>query len=222
MRLFLIDLDGTILTAGRAGRKAFETTLARFGVHPPRPGLRFAGTTDLAILQGIFGKIETPFIEEFSGVYLPLLQSFLWAEPDSRVLPGSHELLGALSRNPENLLLVQTGNMREGARIKLRHFGLDRYFSGITSGDRTDNRTDLLRLGLEDGSRIAGRQLETDRTTVICDTAEEVLAARSLGMRSLCAKTGFYPEQAMEAGPDYAVESLEDTEAILQILQREG
>ena len=59
MRLFLFDVDGTLLTAQGAGRQAFARTLAAvYGTAGPVERYDFRGKTDLQILFPDFADVQ--------------------------------------------------------------------------------------------------------------------------------------------------------------------
>ena len=60
-KLFLFDIDGTLLLTGRAGEQALRCALReRFGVEDDLSGISFAGSTDGAIARQMFAAHDIP------------------------------------------------------------------------------------------------------------------------------------------------------------------
>ena len=100
VKICLFDIDGTLLSTGGAGQKAFEATFAAlFQVSGPH-GVSFSGRTDRAIVGDLFRLygIENGALnwERFVGGYLARLKEFL-GTVQGRVLPGVATLVNLLS-----------------------------------------------------------------------------------------------------------------------------
>lgn len=215
IRLWLFDIDGTLVDTGGAGMRALQqATEERY--RGTGPELDLAGSTDLGVLAGIlthFGREGGPEEEEaFFGSYLRHLEANLGHEGYlGRVLPGVESLLESLSGAPEVTLGLLTGNISKGAAVKTRRHGLDRHFPFGAYGCDHADRNRLGPVALERASAVTGQKFSGEETLVIGDTPKDIACARAMGARCLAVATGrFTVEELEKHGPDLVVATLED------------
>ena len=227
MRVCLFDIDGTLVNAGGAGQAAMEKALARaFGVTRPTEGISTAGRTDRAIIEDLMAFHGLPCdeatwerVREFYLEGLPVELARL----DGLALPGVNELLAELSGRDDVVLGLLTGNLVEGARRKLGHFGLDGHFDRDGQlfggfGDHDRDRDDVARQGREH-VRQELDWWEPNEVWVIGDTPLDVQCARAIGVRVLAVATGMFSRDEIAAGePDQLLGDLGDTGRVVSIL----
>jgi phosphoglycolate phosphatase-like HAD superfamily hydrolase len=134
--------------------------------------------------------------------YVEHLRAAAAARPDVAPLDGVVPLLDALLSRGARLGLL-TGNVREGAEIKLRAVGIHDRFDYAISGFAEDGveRTEI--------AAAAARRCGRGRLTVVGDTVADVVGARSIGARALAVAWGFEEEPALAAArPDHLVSGL--------------
>jgi phosphoglycolate phosphatase len=225
--LVLFDIDGTLVDTGGAGRLGLEASFRSvFGledVSGSTARVRFDGKTDPAIIADIAREagIQPTEVEaryaELQGAYLQALRKELAVpNPRRRVLPGVRPLLDRLAARPDVFLGLVTGNVEEGARVKLDAFGLNRYFAdGGFSSDHPE-RSEIVRIAHQRFSRRAGFQFPVDRVMVIGDTELDVVCARANGFRAIAVQSGWVPhDRLLAAGPDTLLADLTDAAAVL-------
>ena len=226
MHICLFDIDGTLLNTGGAGQAAMEAAIrVRFGEVEPVRGISYAGRTDTGILHDIFTyyRRDLTFAEReaFIAEYLRQLPSQLEGRP-GLVLPGATELLAHLHARENVTLGLLTGNVLEGARIKLEHFGLAEYFDFALGafGDEHHSRDDVARAAWA-AVRERHRHIDDfapDRVWVIGDTPADVQCGRAIGAKVLAVATGIYSAaQLAAAEPDHLVSDFSDAEALLAL-----
>ena len=222
MRLILFDIDGTILTSGGAGEKALRLAVEdRFGVKDDLAGIEIAGRTDTGIARQIFLRYGLEPAEEalmdFLGFYLRHLEALLPTLP-GRLLPGLLPLLEALRADPEVLLGLLTGNLRRGAELKLRHYGVWEYFPFGAFADDHADRNELGRFATERALAHAAA-IPAERVFVLGDTPHDIACGRAIGARTVAVATGGATRpQLAEHHPDYLFEDLADLPAVLRAL----
>ncbi len=220
--VLLFDVDGTLISAGGAGRRAVERALAHHfgpGVAPRPVGLgrlRLDGMTDRLIVRLVMEALGLPFDRVTCDRILETYVGFLEAEihgPGYAVLPGVEELLSSLQARGAVLGLC-TGNVARGARIKLARGGLDRFF-GFGEEDVNgfahdgEEREQLVEAALRRASARLGRPLAPSEVVVIGDTPRDVAAARALGVPVLAVATGHYSQEELaRSGADRVLPSL--------------
>ena len=122
--ILLFDVDGTLVDAGGAGRRAIARVFGeRYGRPDAFDGVRFHGLTDRAIVRDGLGRIgltcDEPAIDRVCADYLEALAEEMPRSDRFRILPGSSSLLESLAGRPGVAVGLGTGNLREGARLKL-------------------------------------------------------------------------------------------------------
>lgn len=225
---YLFDIDGTLVSAGGAGRRAFERAVAdRCGpLDGALGGLRLDGLTDRLIVRKALEILGLPFDDPFCDALLDRYVEHLRTEihgPGFAVLPGVVEALEAL-RGRGALVGLCTGNVEAGARLKLGRGGLDRYFdwgAGAVCGFAQDGeeREKLVHAALRRAGARLGRPVAAREALVIGDTPRDVDAAHHAGCPVLCVATGRYAEAELRAcGADHVVPTLEHPDALRILL----
>src|SRR6266581_8720863 len=188
----LFDIDGTLLTTAGAARAAFTRALseaARRSISPD--GYSFSGRTDPQIARdilsghGVAGAELEQAIPESIRLYLRYFAEITGLDK-ARLLPGVPELLDALASRRDARTALLTGNVEQGARLKLGHFGITRYFDFSLScfGSDDADRYRLPALALERARRTLGDGIAGDRRVRVGDSEHDVLCGRSIGARS--------------------------------------
>lgn len=222
-KLLLFDIDGTLVDTGGAGlaslREGFHEA---FPEHrdDPFPPLELGGATDHGIVRGLFGHFGIEDNGEcrhrFFSAYTARLGDRLTIfsrEGRGRVLPGVAGCLAHLSRHDGYCLGLLTGNLREGAGIKLRHYGLDHHFTPEAGayGDDHHDRNELGPIARHRASGIFGEDFAPEHIVVIGDTPRDIACARAFGAKVLAVATGAATREELERGePDALLESLAD------------
>jgi phosphoglycolate phosphatase len=223
MHVLLFDIDGTLLRSGGAGKLALETAFREeFGILEIAGDVPYSGRTDRAIAQDLLRLHRLADTAEnwhaLRDAYLKRLPTALQTVA-GRVLPGVGELLTWLQGRQGTASGLLTGNIREGARIKLSHYGLYHHFPFGGFGDLHFCRDDVAR---EARSVLRGHVLydvADDRVWVIGDTPLDVRCARAIGAKAVAVATGgFTVEQLAKAEPDLLFADLGDPAPLLRCL----
>lgn len=193
------DIDGTLLTTGRAGLFAFENAIAELTGSPvdlsemPTAGATDAQVAALALEHA--GVESPPEVMALLADYERRLPSSL-PRRQGRVLDGVRAILEDLHDDPTVASLLLTGNTRDGARAKLEHYGLAGFFDGgafcVDTGDRDSIARRALVLAEERGVR------SPDHVYVIGDTPHDVRCGKAIGARTLAVASGFASYEDLE------------------------
>jgi phosphoglycolate phosphatase len=223
MQVCLFDIDGTLLSSGGAGKAAMGAALASaFGGGDSTDGVPFSGRTDRAICKDLFAlhgvdATETNW-QRFISAYLRLLPSYLESHRGT-VLPGIASLLETLAQRPHMTLGLLTGNMREGARLKLDHYGIYHHFKLGAFGDHVYDRDEVARAALTEVRERIPDPVRLEDIWVIGDTPLDVQCARAIGASVLAVATGWHSAESLaEATPDLLFSDLSDPGLFLHIL----
>jgi phosphoglycolate phosphatase-like HAD superfamily hydrolase len=221
MYICLFDIDGTLLSSGGAGKTAMEVALAaEFGVPPSSNDVPFAGRTDRVIARDLLRSHglddSSTNWQRFLTAYLRLLPGCL-ANSTGRVLPGIAALLEALRSRDDVTLGLLTGNVRDGARLKLGHYGIFEYFAFGGFGDHHLSRDDVARDALAAAHGHVKGPVSAERIWVIGDTPFDIQCARSIGARAVAVATGLHSCEILAAvEPDLVLADFSDAEPLLR------
>ncbi len=222
-KLFLFDIDGTLLSTARAGEHALRLGFKeRFGVEDDLSSISFAGSTDSAIARQMFaahGIPDTPEnIADLLDGYVHHLAREL-PRREGRVLPGIVTLLEALQAREDCVLGLLTGNIEKGAQLKLSHYGVWDFFE---FGAYADDHTDRNKLGPVAHARAVekhGTSFDAKDVFVIGDTPKDIDCARAAGFVAVAIATGKYSRGELAAHrPDHLFDDLADTAGVLRAL----
>jgi len=224
VKLLLFDIDMTLIDTAGAGRRAmiqaFEDLFScRNGIE----SAQFAGRTDTIILQDALNhhgmELSVDIQRRFQTAYFSFLQAEL-LKPNSsqKVLPGIVQILDILRDHASLKIGLLTGNWREGARIKLEHFDLYRYFDIGAFADDSGIRSDLPFFAAQRFAEKIGMPIPPHDVYIIGDTPHDVACARPYGARSVAVATGlFSTEQLHASNPDFLFPDLSDYQGFLKI-----
>ena len=224
--VLLFDIDGTLVTTGGAGRRALERVFELLYQRDDAcRHFKFDGMTDRAIVRGGLRGIGRPDTEaEIDFVlqsYIPLLEEEVLRIEDGRyrLHRGMREMLDAAAAVPHVAIGLGTGNIREGARVKLERVGIYERFSFGGFGSDHEDRTELIRIGARRGAERLGVGVGECRVVVIGDTPKDVAAAAAIGAEAVGVGTGnFRPDALVACGAHCAFEDLSDPAALPAVL----
>lgn len=224
-KLVLFDIDGTILLTAGAGRRAIVAALAgEVADTSAFDRIRFDGKTDPQIVAELLeagGRPEpreSPRVRALCRRYVGLLAREL-ERPTTRttVMPGVHPLLDRLEAEAGVVLGLLTGNLAEGAALKLRSGGIDpsRFVVGAYGSDAA-HRPDLPAIAARRAEPLFGRVPAGAEVVIIGDTPADVACGIGIAARAVAVATGSYSVQDLSACGAHAVfEDLRETEAVL-------
>ena len=236
-KLVLFDIDGTLVLTGGAGIRAMNRACEELVGHPlALDGIPVAGRTDRIILTDVVARagraLDDGLLERLRKRYISNLreeierpgrtQSFesLGARGGVKaVMPGIRELLDVLERRQDVFLGLLTGNFEAGARIKLEHFDLWRYFRCGAYGDDAADRNELVPFALERARRCGLPDIPPHDILVVGDTPHDVACARAVGATPVAVATGgFTVKQLRESGAEIVFQDLSRTIEFLNLL----
>ena len=223
MKLVLLDIDGTLITSRGAGRRAMRVAFERvFGTAGGIDQYDLRGRTDTRIVHDVMtaeGWEATRVRERLDDFFEAYVGGLIAEIGDGRhvvTLPGVTALVERLDRASGVTLGLVTGNIEEGARIKLQPTGLwPRFQVGAYGSDHMDRRR-LPSLAARRAHALLGHAFSPEDVIVIGDTPHDVDCARAFGAVAVAVATGQYPrEQLLAERPDHFFEDLGDLERVL-------
>jgi phosphoglycolate phosphatase-like HAD superfamily hydrolase len=228
VRLFLFDVDGTLLTARGAGRQAVERALrAVYGTAGAVEGYDFRGKTDPQIvfdLIGPTGRSDAAIrarLGAFFETYVSELEALLADGARVQVLPGVAELVQTLAARDDAVVGLLTGNIERGARVKLWRTGLWPLFRVGAYGSDDPDRRRLPAIACARARTLLGREFPFDRVTILGDTPLDIACARACGARAVAVATGHHAAEDLAAcQPDLMFPDFVDVAGVLRALTR--
>jgi phosphoglycolate phosphatase-like HAD superfamily hydrolase len=221
MRFVFWDIDGTLLTTGRAGIFAWErAVLEEFGVPVNMAQMRTAGLTDTEIALTLSRNANPDATPAQAESALRCYEKHL---PDclplrqGRVLPGVLAVLDWLRPLPDTRTLLLTGNTRAGAAAKLGYYGLEGYFADGAFADGCVDRVEIAKRALNFLPKDGAEEVSL---FVIGDTPHDIRCGASIGARTIAVATGEYDlAQLASHAPWKALPVLPGPEEFQRLLQ---
>ena len=225
-KLVLFDIDGTLVLTGGAGMRAMNRACEEIIGHADAlQDVPLAGRTDWIILHDTLSRIghalDDRLFAELRDSYLRHLTGEI-LEPGrgvKAVMPGVRDVLEALATRDHVFLGLLTGNFEQGARIKLEHFDLWRYFRCGAYGDDAADRNALVPFAVERARAHGLPVLPADQIFVVGDTPNDVACALAVGAVPVAVATGSSSVDHLRAsGASIVFSDLSDVTAVLRIL----
>jgi phosphoglycolate phosphatase-like HAD superfamily hydrolase len=225
-KLVLFDIDGTLVLTGGAGLRAMNRACAELVGHPDAlSGIPVAGRTDRIILSDVLQRsgreLDEQMLIHLRDRYVANLREEI--QHDGRgvkaVMPGIRGLLDALADRGDVFVGLLTGNFEAGARIKLEHFDLWRYFQCGAFADDAADRNALVPFALERARECGLPDLDAEHILVVGDTPHDIACAHAVSAIGVGVATGgFTADELRDAGADVVFEDLSDRGAFLRLL----
>lgn len=225
MKLILFDIDETLIDSGRAGSRSLDLAFKEmFGVENAFKDIEMAGKTDPQIVREAFllHGIDRPegVLQTFFEIYTEFLKDCVH-NPAGYIKPGIGGVLADLSSRDGLVLGLLTGNIEEGARIKLERYGLYSYFRTGAFGSDSEDRNELLPVAVERLYRESSIEVNYRDCVVIGDTPRDVDCAKPYGAMAVGVATGSYSMETLaDAGADAVFADLSDTAGLISIINR--
>ena len=223
-KLFLFDIDGTLLSARGVPKIVMGRVLAnRF------PDMRydhhydFSGRTDPEIIEYLLQydnrsadeKLIASILNEFT---IELELEFL-RNHKPYLLQGVPEIITHLSDQDRACLGLVTGNIAEGARVKLESVGMHSFFPVGGFGDDSKYRNKLPPIAISRAQAHYQTTFLKEDIWIIGDSIYDVACAKENELRCLAVASGLtgYAKLA-SARPEFLEQDMANVEQILKIL----
>jgi phosphoglycolate phosphatase len=210
-KYLLFDIDGTLVNTGGAGLKAMKSAVKNIlGNEDLLTGYSFAGKTDAQIMNdmvrrsGLDDKLEE-MSKLFAQTYIEKLKTNLKNSDNFRIYPNVNELLDNYQKNEGYELALLTGNFETGAKLKLEHAGLWKYFKWGVFGNLSEDRVHLAKDALETITEKE-KKVNTKNIFIIGDTTNDIRCGKAIDATTIAFTSGFEPEEKLRTlSPDFMV-----------------
>ena len=213
MTNLFFDLDGTLTHSHDGIVRCIQYALSVCGTETPEASelLRFVGPPLRESFAGLLGTVDQAHLDRAMAAYRSRFETVGIFE--NVVCPGISDTLETLSHSGYRLGVV-TAKPTVYARRILEHFELAVYFDGVHGPDlssRGYSKTSLIR------DALAATGLAASSVGMIGDRGEDVVGAKSNGVRAIAVSWGYGSLAELEATePEIIVNS---PSALLQHLQ---
>ncbi|MFH1480991.1 MAG: HAD family hydrolase [Pseudomonadota bacterium] len=213
MNLVLFDIDMTLINTGEAGLRSLNRAFYEmFSIRDAFAGIETAGKTDIQIMKE---GLSVHGLPSGDGILSSIVSGYIRSlkteinNPRKYIQPGVVELLNALIEIDGLWLGLLTGNLEQGARIKLGALGLSDYVPCGAFGDDNEDRDKLLPIAVEKFKGLMNMDIHYHDCIVVGDTPRDVQCAKLFGAISIAVSTGTYHyESLMETDADYVLKDL--------------
>ena len=228
MRLFLFDIDGTLISGHGVGRIALTQAMQEiFGTAGAYERYDFRGMTDPRIIRDLLlgaGVTEESVQERLPAcydLYVNHLEALIADGHRVDVMPGVTHLVRALASRQDALVGLLTGNIEPGAHAKLRPTGLLPFFRvGAYGSDNADRRR-LPAVARGRAEALVGHPFLFEHMTIIGDTPLDIDCARSCGAVAVAVATGQHAADELAACvPDLLFTDFSDVASSVRALMR--
>ncbi len=223
MRVFLSDLDGTLIDISDRLVHAHHAALHHFGYEVAIERLRSLSLAMLRTKQLLTSLNISLSPVEFSKYNKAISDYFYSDWRRSELFPGALEALEQLRRVTQTMRLITSRRHIDTTRMEVRRLGLDRLFDAVfTRGDLAraegvetipllpfvPHRRRLIHLALQ------GLDHQGD-VWVVGDTPGELKAAKDLGFTTIGVLTGFAEREDLEPFARHILDSIAEIVSLI-------
>jgi phosphoglycolate phosphatase len=214
---------------GRTDPGIIGDLAALWGAGEPDAGAgAFAAETQPQAVHDLAERLGAPagsidrLVDDCIARYIELLREAIdGAEVET--LPGIHELVTALAADRRALVGLLTGNVEEGARLKLEPTGLFSLFKVGAYGSDSALRAELPPVAVARAETLTGRRYAGKDIVVIGDTPADVECGASLGVTAVAVATGRHSVEELAAhAPDHLFADLSDWRVAYDVIMGDG
>lgn len=177
---------------------------------------RYDGETQPQVVRDLAERLGAPagsidrLVDDCIARYVELLRDEI-TRVEVETLPGIHELVVALAADRRALVGLLTGNVVEGARLKLEPTGLYPLFKVGAFGSDSALRADLPAVAVARAEALDGKRYSGKDVVVIGDTPADVECGASLGVTAIAVATGRHTADELAAyAPDHLFADFSD------------
>jgi phosphoglycolate phosphatase len=227
-QLILFDIDGTLLSTNGAARRAFHRAMLEvFGTAGPIGTHVFNGKTDPQIARELLGAegfsnadIDAALPQLFDRYLHGMRQEIAQPTHTTSVYPGVRELLEILTDSHDLVIGLLTGNIVDGAALKLNSARLQHYFTLGAYGSDSEHRNELPAIAVQRAFEQTGVKFNGKDILIIGDTPSDVRCGEAMGVCAVGVCTGGHTrDDLLNAGADIVFDDLSETARVLDSLK---
>lgn len=226
-KLILFDIDGTLVLSGGVAINVMIESISEISGTPVSWNIRdFVGNTDQNIIRTLLHRngmnevLIADLMDSILEKYVQQLATRLNKDGVVKILDGVEILLQKLKADEQFSLGLLTGNILEGAQIKLSKNGLFEYFPIGAFGNDALKREQLPPFAIQRAEKYYGHFYDRNDIWIVGDSINDIRCAHSNHIRCLAVASGHTKLEELELyHPDALVPDLIVTRAIMEILK---
>jgi phosphoglycolate phosphatase-like HAD superfamily hydrolase len=225
-KLILFDIDGTLVLTGGIAMNLMIESISKISGGPVTWNIRdFVGNTDQNIIRTLLhrnGMNEVQiadFVDEILDHYVNQLKIELMKDGVIQILDGVEALLNVLKNNDQFSLGLLTGNILDGAEIKLSRNRIFDYFPIGAFGNDALKREQLPPFAIQRAEKYYRHFFDRRNIWIVGDSVNDIRCAQANHIRCLAVASGHTPLEELEPyHPDAILKDLTDTKTVIDIL----
>lgn len=220
-KLYLFDIDGTLLSPGPAARKSLNRAIAKVTGNPSDLQIEdVAGLTDPLIIRNVLRKNGhngdiTDKVEEILAIYLEKFRKAYALSSEPFLYDDAMRFLDRIKSSGHAPALL-TGNVRVGAEIKLGRFDLLPRFAFGVFGDDGEARSDLPWIARERAWGVLEESFRFEEMVIVGDTPNDARVAQEYGCESIIVcRREEWRQEIQDIAPTYLVKALDEEDILV-------
>jgi phosphoglycolate phosphatase-like HAD superfamily hydrolase len=223
--LVLFDMDGTLVNVMKAHQAGIEQTawqiwgVDEFPMNVDRQGKpQLQSLWEACVARNIPEEMIVKQMPDAARLLSKITIGLLPLDLRPAILPGVIPLLDYLTRAAVSLVLV-TGTLQKTVEIILERSGLEPYFKFFVSGETGRVRQDLVKHAVQRAEIEFSRKFPRNEIVAIGDSPNDILTARSLGIKIVSVATGLCSlDELSKHQPDIVLPHLFDLNASIRAI----
>ncbi len=184
---------------------------------------RYEGETQRQVVHDLAEQLGAPdgMIDALTGTCIERYVELLAGEVARRrrAAPRNRGAGDGAGRRPRAVVGLLTGNVREGARIKLLPTGLYPLFKVGAFGSDSAYRRSFPPVAVARAEQLTGRRFAGKEIVIIGDTPADVQCGAALGVKAIAVATGKHAAAELAAyAPDHLFADLGDWRAAYEAI----
>ena len=222
--LWIIDIDGTLINVHSNQIPAWNWALNKtYGFVPKESELiKHFGKPFNSVLSGIVGDYKID-IKVLNSGQNKALQTYIKAvnynlkTSGGQVLPGVIEFLELLGKKG-HIKAIATGNPKEEAEYKLKHFDLFKYFDIKVYCDDRKKRSELVSQAIKTARKEFGLSFRKPKYVfVVGDSVHDIESAKHTNATSIAISTGKTSKvDLLKAKPNFLISDFRELHSLIE------
>lgn len=211
-KLFIWDIDGTLIDCGASGKQALESSFeSSYSINNALMDVNLAGKLDYNIINAVIEKndISNFKLNDFFKTYTSELKENLLYNENFKVLKNIESNLELIDKNEDFINAIATGNSEVGAIVKLKKASLLKYFKIFSCGDSFETRKNLVQNAINITQARVDSKIYKENIYMIGDTPDDIIAGNKNDIKTIAVASGSYPSDILKKyKPDFLFDKL--------------
>ncbi len=198
-KLFIIDIDGTLLKTTNLALSAIEkTALQLWNIDQAMTAIDPSGLTDRMIFQTLVDKHTiqhddlVSLFDMYCSLYIQNLGEAIQSSTESLLCDGVIDFLENATQDSNMYLSLGTGNIEQAAFIKLQKYDIAKYFPVGGFGYFDLRREYIIQHAFRKAQLHYKIPFTKINAWVIGDTPKDISAGKGFGLKTMGIATGNY------------------------------